>query len=142
MNWAYLFDAFHGRISRKTFWIAIGAVGIANLLACYLAAELGGNKLSAIVDLAFTYPEFAIAAKRGNDRNMPLWPLLVFFGGSAFLDLLDVQGWAGTADKPSALSIAVAVPFTIIFVVLIVELGFRRGTPGPNPHGPDPLANA
>jgi uncharacterized membrane protein YhaH (DUF805 family) len=32
----------------------------------------------------------------------------------------------------------------IIFVAFVglaflVELGFRRGTPGPNEHGPDPL---
>ena len=32
-----------------------------------------GDRLSAIVDLAFTYPEFAVAVKRGHDRNMPLW---------------------------------------------------------------------
>jgi uncharacterized membrane protein YhaH (DUF805 family) len=32
------------------------------------------------------------------------------------------------------------LPFALLAVVLIVELGFRRGTIGPNQFGPDPLA--
>jgi uncharacterized membrane protein YhaH (DUF805 family) len=30
----------------------------------------------------------------------------------------------------------------IISVALLIELGFRRGTPGPNRFGSDPLAKA
>ena len=82
MDWRYLLDAFHGRIGRQTFWIALVLVLIANALACYVAQQIGGDKLNAVVDLVFTYPEFAIAVKRGNDRNMPLWPIAVFFAGS------------------------------------------------------------
>jgi uncharacterized membrane protein YhaH (DUF805 family) len=142
MDWRYLLDSFDGRIGRRTFWIAMVAVGIANFLACYAAQQIAGDKLNAIVDLAFNYPEFAIAAKRGNDRNLPLWLAGIFFAASALLDLFAVVGWAGTDAAPSALYVAAAVPFTILGLGLLIELGFRRGTPGPNPHGPDPLANA
>ena len=58
----------------------------------------------------------------------------------ARLDLLDVLGVAGTNEEPSALSLIIAVPFTVLGLALLVELGFRKGTTGPNPHGPDPLA--
>jgi uncharacterized membrane protein YhaH (DUF805 family) len=34
------------------------------------------------------------------------------------------------------------VPFTIFGIGLLIELGFRKGTAGPNPYGPDPLAPA
>ncbi len=140
MDWRYLLDAFHGRIGRQTFWTALGAVLAANVVACYVAQQIGGDQLNAVVDLAFTYPEFAIAVKRGNDRNMPLWPIALFFAGSVLLDFLAVVGLTGTNEEPSTLSLAITVPFTLLGLGLLVELGFRKGTPGPNRHGPDPLA--
>jgi len=139
MDWLYLLNSFEGRIGRQTFWIAMGAVAVVNVLACYVAQEMAGERLSAIVDLAFTYPEFAIAAKRCHDRNLPIWLLAIFFVANGVLDLITVLGLAGTSDEPSTLSLVVALPFTVFGIALLVELGFRRGTKGPNPHGPDPL---
>ena len=78
--------------------------------------------------------------KRLHDRNLPVWLLVFFFGAGALLDLFSVLDVAGTDETPSMLSLAVAVPFTVLGLVLLVELGFRRGTVGPNPNGPDPLA--
>ncbi|HXX50541.1 MAG TPA: DUF805 domain-containing protein [Xanthobacteraceae bacterium] len=141
MDWAYLFNRFDGRIGRKTFWIAIVVLTVAEIFAHFVAEAIQGDRLSAIVDLAFTYPEFAVAAKRGHDRNMPLWLLVVFFGAGAVLDLLAVLELTGTDEEPSALSLFIAVPFTVLGLALLVELGFRRGTVGPNQYGPDPLAN-
>ena len=142
MDWVYLLSSFDGRISRKTFWIAMGAVTIAELFGHLLAEQIQGDRLSAIVDLAFTYPEFAIAVKRGHDRNMPLWLLIAFFGAGAVLDLLTVLELTGTEDDPSLLSLLIALPFTVLGLALLVELGFRKGTTGPNQHGPDPLAGS
>jgi uncharacterized membrane protein YhaH (DUF805 family) len=142
MNWRYLLDSFHGRIGRKTFWIAISLVGFANYLACSAAQHVQGDQLNAIVDLAFTYPEFAIAVKRANDRDLPLWLVGIFFAASVLLDLIMVLGWGGTDQEPSTLTLVFAVPFTIFGIGLLVELGFRKGTTGPNRHGPDPLASS
>jgi uncharacterized membrane protein YhaH (DUF805 family) len=142
MDWAYLLNSFHGRIGRQTFWIAMGAVAAAEIVGHLVANQIEGDRLGAIVDLAFTYPEFAIAVKRGHDRNMPVWLLGVFFGAGALLDLLTVLGWAGSDDEPSMLSLLIAVPFTVVGLALLVELGFRRGTVGPNQYGPDPLAKS
>jgi uncharacterized membrane protein YhaH (DUF805 family) len=141
MNWLYLLDAFHGRIGRKTFWIAMGLIGVANFFACYAAQQIGGDKLNAVVDLIFNYPEFAIAVKRGNDRDWPLWPVAIFFAGSVLLDLLSVLDMAGTDAAPSPLAMIIAVPFTVLGLGLLIELGFRKGTAGPNQYGPDPLAS-
>jgi uncharacterized membrane protein YhaH (DUF805 family) len=139
MNWAYLLNGFDGRISRKTFWIAIGAVTIAEIFGHLIAQQIQGDRLSAIVDLAFTYPEFAIALKRGHDRNMPVWFMIVFFAAGAVLDLLTVLELTGTDEEPSMVSLLIALPFTVMGLALLVELGFRRGTIGPNQYGPDPL---
>ena len=141
MDWAYLLNSFDGRISRKTFWIAMGVLTVAEILAHIVAEAIQGDRLSAIVDLAFTYPEFAIAAKRGHDRETPLWLLVIFFGAGAVLDLLSVLQLNGTDEEPSILSVFIAVPFTVLGLALLIELGFRRGTVGPNQYGPDPLAN-
>ena len=101
MDWAYLLNSFDGRIGRKTFWIAFGVVMVAEIFGHFIAEQIQGDRLSAIVDLAFTYPEFAIAAKRAHDRNMPLWLIGVFFAAGVLLDLLTVVGLAGTDDEPS-----------------------------------------
>ncbi len=142
MDWAYLFNGFHGRIGRKTFWTAIGVVAAGEIVGHLIAEQIEGDRLGAIVDLAFTYPEFAVAVKRSHDRNMPVWLLAVFFTAGAVLDLLTVLGWSGTDEAPSLLSLMIAVPFTIFGLALLVELGFRKGTPGPNQYGPDPLARS
>src|SRR5271169_1085723 len=140
MDWVSLFNSFNGRISRQTFWIGLGMLLVAELICHALAEEIQGDRLSAIVDLAFTYPEFAVALKRGHDRNMPLWLLMLFFGAGAVLDLLTVLEMTGNDDQPSLLSLLIALPFTLLGLALLVELGFRRGTIGPNQYGPDPLA--
>ena len=141
MDWVYLLSSFEGRISRKTFWIAIAVLIVAELAGYLIAQALQGYRLSAIVDLAFLYPEFAIAAKRAHDRDLPIWILIVFFGGGAVLDLLTVLELSGAKEQPSLISLMIAVPFTVLLVALLIELGFRRGTVGPNQYGPDPVAS-
>lgn len=141
MDWVYLLNSFEGRISRKTFWIGMAVLVSAEMLGHFVAQALQGDRLSAIVDLAFTYPEFAIAVKRAHDRDLPIWILIVFFGGGALLDLLTVLELTGSDDQPSVLSLVIAVPFTVLLVALLIELGFRRGTIGPNQYGPDPVAS-
>jgi uncharacterized membrane protein YhaH (DUF805 family) len=141
MDWVYLLTSFEGRISRKTFWIAIAVLVAAEIVAHFVAETLQGDRLSAIIDLAFTYPEFAIAAKRANDRDLPIWILIVFFGGGAVLDLLTVLRLAGSNEQPSMVSLFIAIPFTVLLVALMIELGFRRGTIGPNRYGPDPVSS-
>jgi len=139
MNWLSLFNTFDGRIGRKTFWIAIAVLFVAELFGHLLAEQIEGDRLSAIVDLAFTYPEFAVAIKRAHDRNLPVWLLIVFFAAGAVLDTLTVLELTGTEEEPSLLSLGIALPFTVLGLALLVELGFRKGTPGPNQYGPDPL---
>ena len=139
MDWNFLYNSFEGRIGRQAFWIAVAVLGVAELAAHFIAEQIQGDRLSAIVDVAFVYPEFALAVKRAHDRNMPVVFLIVFFAASAFLDLLTVLEMTGTDDEPSSISVLIAVPFTILALFLLVELGFRRGIPGPNQYGPDPL---
>ncbi len=141
MNWSYLFFSFDGRIPRQPFWMAF--LVVAGLeLACHLLVYPleNGARLSAIISLAYTYPEFAVFAKRGQDRNISPQVIGVFFLLSVFMDFMTVVGLGGTRDEPSALLLTLGIPWSLFAIVLLVELGVRRGTQGPNRYGPDPLS--
>ena len=136
MNWTYLLTSIEGRISRKPFWIAL-LVFIALEFAAYVAV---GERWSSIVSPLLAYPEFAVFAKRGHDRDAPTWIPGVGFAGSVVLDLLTLLGLTGSAENPSTLYYAVGIPVGLLILILLIDFGFRRGTVGPNRYGPDPLA--
>lgn len=143
MNWSYLYLAFHGRIGRQTFWTAfVLIVGLE--LACHLAVSqlADGERVSAIVSLAFVYPEFAVFLKRGYDRNLPLAVIAAFFLMSTLTDFVVIIGLGGSRGEPSALLTSLFLPWFAFALTLLVELGLRRGTVGPNQHGPDPLVSS
>ena len=136
--WTYLFTSFRGRINREPFWIACGILAAIEIATQWLAYQIEGDTLSTILDLAFTYPEFALAVKRANDRNLSPWVVALFFAGNVALDLFTLLN--GAIDAANPINGIVLIPFALLGVALIVELGFRRGTSGPNRFGPDPLA--
>jgi uncharacterized membrane protein YhaH (DUF805 family) len=77
---------------------------------------------------------FAIGVRRLHDRNRSGWLILLFYLGPAMPDAIDRH----TDFAP--LSFALELAGLIIAIWALVELGFLRGTVGPNQYGPDPLA--
>ena len=137
--WIYLFTSFNGRINREPFWIACGILAAIEVATQWLAYQTEGETMSTVLDLAFTYPEFALAVKRSNDRNLTPWVVALFFAVNVALDLFTLLNGALEPDNP--INNIILIPFTLLAVILIVELGFRPGTSGPNRFGPDPLSN-
>jgi len=156
MKWILFFGNFDGRISRKKFWLASIAVfviqGVIAVIAAVAAEEMAneaaGDLAMDIVLFIFLYPQFVISVKRGHDRNISTWVILVAYILLALFDALRFAGWLRTHPNQNTLSAANLISFAFILIVgvislaLIIELGFRRGTPGPNRYGPDPLAKA
>jgi uncharacterized membrane protein YhaH (DUF805 family) len=139
MDWVHLFTSFEGRITRQPFWIA---VAIFVVLDIAVSSTIPDGRLSAALDLVLTYPQFAVCAKRGHDRNTPLWVVGLFFAISAIFDVLLLIGLATPGDlkdAPPTWAVVFAIPFLVLALALIIDLGFRRGTVGPNRYGPDPL---
>lgn len=133
-----LFISFEGRISRMPFWLAV--VG---LTALELAASAGlGDRPGTAVGLILAYPEFAVFAKRGHDRNVPTWVPGLFIAGGIVLDLLILLDVIGPVERPSTLFYLVALPVGLFGLILLIDFGFRRGRVGPNRFGPDPLAKS
>ena len=136
--WIYVFTSFNGRINREPFWIACGILAAIEIAAQWLAGQVEGDTVSTVLDLAFTYPEFALAVKRSNDRNLSPWVVALFFAGNVALDLFTL--FNGAIDTSDPVNGIILIPFALLAVALIVELGFRPGTGGPNRYGPDPLS--
>jgi uncharacterized membrane protein YhaH (DUF805 family) len=138
MDWVHLFTSFDGRISRQPFWIALAAFLVIDVASTLTIEQ---DRLSAVLDLVLTYPQFAVCAKRGHDRNSASWVVGLFFALGVVLDLMILGGWIAKTNlsNPTPLVYALLVPLGILGLALIVDLGFRRGTLGPNRYGPDPL---
>jgi uncharacterized membrane protein YhaH (DUF805 family) len=135
MNWVHLLTSLEGRISRKPFWIALLCLSVPELIA-HIAM---GERWSSIVSLLMAYPEFAVFAKRGHDRNVPTWIPALFITGAVVLNLLVLLDLSGPLENPSTPFYAVGIPVGIVALILLVDFGFRRGTAGPNRYGPNPL---
>ena len=136
MGWIDLLTSIEGRISRKPFWIALVCLAVPELVAHVTI----GERWSSIVSLLIAYPEFAVFAKRGHDRNVPTWVAGLFIAGATALNLMTLLDLAGPITHPTTLFYVVGVPVGIMGLILLIDFGFRRGTVGPNQYGPDPLA--
>jgi uncharacterized membrane protein YhaH (DUF805 family) len=76
---------------------------------------------------------FAIGIKRLHDRNKNGWLIVLFYVAPSILG-----GVANTSEQ-AVVSFVLGLASFVISIWGLVELGFLRGTVGPNPYGPDPL---
>ena len=101
-----------------------------------------------IMTAILAYPTTALMKKRLNDRNRPDWLVYVFWAPTVISLLLGITGLGFTTTDmggmmmpaPSAVSTIVGFASLAIGLWALVELGILKGTPGPNQHGPDPVA--
>jgi len=138
------FTGFPDRISRQPFWIGVLVLAVVETICQAVSHRIEGDRLGSIVDLAFSYPEFASPLKRAHDRNLPTWWIAALFVGSVLLDFLTVTGVnteLGDMSHPNLIGVILTIPMGILSLVLLIDLGFRPGTKGPNRFGPDPLGN-
>jgi uncharacterized membrane protein YhaH (DUF805 family) len=101
-----------------------------------------------VITAIFAYPATALMKKRLNDRDRPAWYVYVFWAPTVLNLLLGLTGLSHTMTdmggmmmpQPSGLGWVVNIASLAIGIWALVELGFLRGTQGPNQHGPDPVA--
>jgi uncharacterized membrane protein YhaH (DUF805 family) len=142
MTWVHLLTSFEGRINRQRLWIAWAILIAIEVVIWLVTRQINNDRVEAVIDLVILYPWFAVCAKRGHDRNTPTWVIGVFFALLGIFDLLVLGGWITPAnlEQPGPVAFAILIPIGIFTLILIIDLGFRRGTVGPNRYGPDPLA--
>jgi uncharacterized membrane protein YhaH (DUF805 family) len=142
MGWINLFMGFEGRISRRPFWLGILVLTILEIVSSLLTSRFDAERTASIVDLILTYPEFAVTAKRAHDRDIPTWVVALFFAGSVVFDLSVLAGVATEPTQATPPFVAAILLWGIFGVILLADLGFRRGSEGANRYGPDPLEGA
>jgi uncharacterized membrane protein YhaH (DUF805 family) len=159
-----LFFGFSGRINRGKFWLTV-VVWLLIWIVAILAFVLGGVAIlgSHVSDGALPSPEdpaaflrmvrdygvlsliilvfvivswvsaFAIGIKRLHDRDRSGWWIVLFYFGPTVLGLAQSSTDGGLA------SLVLGLGALAVSIWCLVELGFLRGTSGPNRFGPDPL---
>lgn len=146
-----LFRAIEGRISRKRYWIGSLLLFLAMMAIVLIVAAIGGTEapgyangasrgasmfITALV-LAASVP---LVVKRLQDRNKSPHYAWLLYGPALISAIGDKVGFTGTSTELNMLGYALALFNLLIAIWFLVELGFLRGTPGPNQYGPDPLA--
>jgi uncharacterized membrane protein YhaH (DUF805 family) len=148
MDIARLLTSPHGRIGRAAFWLGwliLLCVEVALRLALGVpftptpADPFSVRILSFLIDLVLLYPEAVVMVKRLHDRNrsgeLIGWLIVPY----SVLMITNLLGMSGDPEHMGIMETLLVIGTSIIALTFMVELGFRRGTAGDNPYGPDPL---
>ena len=163
----WLYTSLEGRLRRTRFWLgSLGLFVVAILLGVVLSPlGLLGLIVANLIVFALYVP---LVVKRLHDRGKPALPWAALFLGTPVLvnlaqtlgigfDRLPLARDAGAdgaaaggdavlvepslALQPNALGFAIVFVGAVVGIWALVELGFLRGTHGPNAFGPDPRAD-
>jgi uncharacterized membrane protein YhaH (DUF805 family) len=144
MNFVKLFFSFRGRANRAGFWLVSVSWFFIGPVLYYAWTAWGASEVpfgvNHLADAAFILGAImvlasclAIGVTRLHDRNKSAWWVLLFYFCPPVVETL-----------ASLNSLDSAVVFLNILSLAIslwafVELGFLRGTFGPNRYGADPM---
>lgn len=147
MDFQELYLSNKGRISRKSWWLGTVLMVVASFVLYFILGLVGLGIYSTwgpiIVYVVFFLPAINLGVKRRQDRDNNGTDYKIFMGVSAVLTLLQAfnVGNARTMS-PDLWMTGLQLLLGIFAIYIIVQVGFLRGTPGPNSYGPDPLGYA
>jgi uncharacterized membrane protein YhaH (DUF805 family) len=139
MTWQTEFLGFKGRMARGRYWLTtlvLTVLIIAVVMLTSFLPDLLGWPLSdeailvvfVVLSLVSIFPMVAVSTKRLHDRNKTGWWLAAMYVPPVISEVS-----LGETPESSFISLV----FTLW---ALIELGFLRGTAGPNRFGVDPLA--
>jgi|SRR5580704_17544640 uncharacterized membrane protein YhaH (DUF805 family) len=148
MNLVKLFFSFRGRANRAGFWLVSVTWFVVCAVLYYAWTASGASEVplgeNPVVDAALILAAvpliasgFAIGVTRLHDRNKGAWWVLLFYFCPPIIETI-----ASIHDLDLALVVVLMILSWGISIWAFVELGFLRGTSGPNRYGPDPLDDA
>jgi uncharacterized membrane protein YhaH (DUF805 family) len=166
MDWAWLswlLFSFKGRMQRLYFWVTSLVVGVvASMVSStmesiaqsfgfgFIDPDTNAFELSvplsvllSVVGVLNLWINYALAAKRLHDRNRSGWwllaPTVALIVAIAFA-LVTLSLPEGEREPWNTIAIIFVFATVALGLWLVLEIGFLRGTQGPNRFGPDPLA--
>ena len=130
-----LFTSLEGRIPRKTFWLGFIVLLIVSWILQLILFTVFGVSMMGSMD-PNADPAAAAAEEMMSKMTLPLiilfllllWPSICLYA----------KRWHDR-DKSGWWSLIGLIPI-IGGLWMLIELGFLRGTDGPNRFGPDPIA--
>jgi uncharacterized membrane protein YhaH (DUF805 family) len=137
MDWKYLFTSREGRINRQPYWLATVVLIVVSILLQLVLMPFLGMLITFIVSLPIFFAAFALSTKRAHDRDRPDWYVIGFY---VLLLVFQIVTLMSDPLNPSMLAGALGIPVGIWAIVMLIDLGFLRGTRGPNRYGTDPLS--
>jgi uncharacterized membrane protein YhaH (DUF805 family) len=162
-NWVPLLFSFKGRIGRQVWWLTNLAVMIVVALAGSIIDAIARSQgmvafdaetnqfeptgvlriLLGVIGLINLWILYALSAKRLHDRDRTGWWLIAPYLGLAVaisLAFAMLSFPEGQREPWNTLGVLAFFGLVGLFLWLFYEIGFLRGTEGPNRFGPDPLA--
>jgi uncharacterized membrane protein YhaH (DUF805 family) len=146
MNFDALFLRFEGRITRKAFWIGMIALVVFGLVILGISKLVTGEGDYAVIrfnifaiETALLYPISAVGVKRLHDRGRPGYTILAFLFPWMLHQITNMVGITGDLLALNMIDITSFLINLALFFWFMIDLGFRRGTVGPNEYGPDPV---
>jgi uncharacterized membrane protein YhaH (DUF805 family) len=144
MNLMKIFFSFRGRANRAAFWLVSVTWFVVAPVLYYAWTASGGPELSfdvnRLADAAFIVLAiavltscFAIGVMRLHDRNKSAWWLALFYFCPPVVETL------ASLNALDSAMVFLNILSLAITLWAFVELGFVRGTFGPNRYGPDPM---
>lgn len=133
MDWKKFYFCYEGRINRRKLWLNFAVpVFLIGVILAGIDASIGWTYgLSAVFSLAILWPKVILSTKRLHDRGLSGW-------------------WQAAPVAAFALAAAgfkIFTPLGVLFGMVAVglgiwiatQIGFLKGTDGPNRFGADPL---
>jgi uncharacterized membrane protein YhaH (DUF805 family) len=152
---------FDGRINRQRWWIGIVVLIIVGLVLNWILGMIMGTggmmdlsqaldpatmqKMAwqgLIVGLITAYPYLALSIKRRHDRDNNGYDAAGLIALSLVFNLLQALGIvSGMAAMNGGFGLGsiIGLLLAVYGIYMLVQLGFLKGTAGPNSYGPDPL---
>jgi uncharacterized membrane protein YhaH (DUF805 family) len=149
------FIGFDGRLNRQAWWLSVIAlIVVAVVLSWIIGMIMGtGGMLTLeqamdpaylqkaawqglIVSVITAYPYLAISVKRRHDRNNNGYDAIGLIVVGILYNLLQALG---IITMGNTVGMIVGLVFAVYAIYMLVQLGFLKGTAGPNNYGPDPL---
>ena len=147
-----LLTTTEGRIGRQQWWLGIVVIIVASIVLSLILGILGlGSWAQLIAYLVLLYPNWCLGIKRRQDRDNNGLDFKILIVVSGLLTLLQAFGIGVTMTDmgngimmpaPDAWMMVLSLAVAALGIYLLVQLGFLRGTAGPNSYGPDPLDRA
>jgi uncharacterized membrane protein YhaH (DUF805 family) len=146
-----------GRIGRKQWWIGIAVLVVISIAASIVfgIVSLGNGTvmawLAVALNFALIWPSYCIGIKRRQDRDNNGMDIKILIGASVLLNILQATGigvsWVDTGGgvllpMPAIWLSVINLAFAVFAIYMLVQLGFLKGTNGPNSYGPDPVDGA